>query len=184
MGNLPLHRSLHHCVCLQQGPNTIGIIPKGGYRCGDNQSKIAIQWLVWMEKERDINIVCAAKQQEARVAGVKVDGYCAETKQVFEFHGCCYHGCPACFNNGRDEPLRDDPTQTLNTRYEATQNAELYSYVENHPLLVNTPLNPRDAFFGGHTGNTYEYYKCKDREKIKYVDVCSLYPWVCMVRIK
>ncbi|KAJ8914412.1 hypothetical protein NQ315_017506 [Exocentrus adspersus] len=187
-------------------PNTIGIIPKSGYRWRDNQSKVAIQWLVWMEKEQNINIVCAAKQQEARVAGVKVDGYCAETNQVFEFHGCYYHGCPACFKNGRDEPLRDDPTQTLNTRYEATvakterlrdlghhliqiwecefrrqlqQNAEICSYVENHPLLVNTPLNPRDAFFGGRTGNTYEYYKCKDGEKIKYVDVCSLYPWVC-----
>ncbi|KAJ8915407.1 hypothetical protein NQ315_008296 [Exocentrus adspersus] len=187
-------------------PNTIGIIPKGGYRWRDNQSKVAIQWLVWMEKEQNINIVCAAKQQEARVAGVKVDGYCAETNQVFEFHGCYYHGCPACFKNSRDEPLRDDPTQTLNTRYEATvakterlrdlghhliqiwecefrrqlqQNAEICSYVENHPLLVNTPLNPRDAFFGGRTGNTYEYYKCKDGEKIKYVDVCSLYPWVC-----
>ncbi|KAJ8909931.1 hypothetical protein NQ315_005650 [Exocentrus adspersus] len=123
-----------------------------------------------------------------------------------DYKSCYYHGCPTCFRIDRDNPMSDDPTQTLNTRYETTQakterlhrlghevveiwecdfrrqlvqNKELCTYTDNHPLLVNTPLNPRDAFFGGRTGNTYEYYKCKDGEKIKYVDVCSLYPWVC-----
>ncbi|KAJ8974555.1 hypothetical protein NQ317_000531, partial [Molorchus minor] len=66
-------------------PNTIGIIPKDGYRWRENQSKIAIQWLVWEEKQRSVNIIHAAKQQEAVVNGAKVDGYCSETKQVFEF---------------------------------------------------------------------------------------------------
>ncbi|KAJ8909767.1 hypothetical protein NQ315_007964, partial [Exocentrus adspersus] len=171
-----------------------------------NQSKIAIHWLVWEEKQRGINIVCAAKTEEAQVVGFKVDGYCAETKQVFEFHGCYYHGCATCFRIDRDNPMSDDSTQTLNTRYETTQakterlrqqghevieiwecdfrrqllqNKEICTYTDNHPLLVNTPLNLRDAFFWGRTGNTYEYYKCKDGEKIKYVDVCSLYLWVC-----
>ncbi|KAJ8962079.1 hypothetical protein NQ318_018029 [Aromia moschata] len=59
------------------------------------------------------------------------------------------------------------------------KNEELRVYTENHPLVATTPLNPRDAFYGGRTGNTTEYYKCAPGEKIKYVDVCSLYPWVC-----
>ncbi|XP_023312382.1 uncharacterized protein LOC111692561 [Anoplophora glabripennis] len=188
-------------------PNTIGIIPKGGYRWRDNQSKIAIQWLVWEEHQRQINIQHAAKQQESRVAGVKVDGYCEETKQVFEFNGCYFHGCPACFKCNRDIPMPEDPSQTLNTRHEATlakiqrlrdlgyeviemwecefrrdlhkNDNEIRNYTENHPLVTLTPLNPRDAFYGGRTGNTVEYYKCGPGEKIKYVDVCSLYPWVC-----
>lgn len=187
-------------------PNTIGIIPKGGYRWRDNQSKIAIQWLVWEERQRNINIQHAAKQQETMVQGVKVDGYCAEIKQIFEFHGCYYHGCPSCFKFGRDESMHDNPNETLNTRYEATVakterllgmgyaveemwecqfrkllkvNKEIEAYTENHALLTNAPLNPRDAFYGGRTGNTFEYYKCRQDEKIKYVDVCSLYPWVC-----
>lgn len=69
-------------------PNTIGIIPKNGYRWCDNQSKIAIQWMVWEEHQRGGNIVHAAKEKEIVLQGVKVDGYCKETNQVFEFHGC------------------------------------------------------------------------------------------------
>ncbi|KAJ8934252.1 hypothetical protein NQ318_008695 [Aromia moschata] len=187
-------------------PSTIGIIPKGGYRCRDNQSKIATQWLVWEEKQREMDIIHSAKQQETRVAGVKVDGYCPDTNQVFEFHGCYYHGCPRCIKYRRNDYSYDDPTVTAESRHEATvaktarlrglgyeviemwecefrrhlqKNEELRVYTENHPLVATTPLNPRDAFYGGRTGNTTEYYKCAPGEKIKYVDVCSLYPWVC-----
>lgn len=42
------------------------------------------------------------------------------------------------------------------------------------------PLNARDAFYGGRTGNTWKHYLCKEGEKIRYVDVCSLYPWVSL----
>ncbi|XP_018573827.1 uncharacterized protein LOC108912895 [Anoplophora glabripennis] len=187
-------------------PNTIGIIPKNGYRLRDNQSRIATQWLVWEEKQRDINIIHSAKQQEAIVQGVKIDGYIHETKQVFEFHGCYYHGCPICYKHNRDQPLYENPSETLNLRYEATTfktnrlrnlgyeviemwecqfrsdlkvNEDIKTYTECHPLVALAPLNPRDAFYGGRTGNTRSYYKCKPCEKVKYVDVCSLYPWVC-----
>lgn len=186
-------------------PNTIGIIPKNGYRWREHQSKIAIQWLVWEEEQRQISIVHSAKQQEAVVQGVKVDGFCSETKQIFEFHGCYYHGCPSCFKYNRDEPLHDDPNETLNTRYESTvakrerlsqfnyeviekwecvfktelNEEKVRTFTENHPLITACPLNPRDSFYGGRTGNTYEYYICQSNEKIKYVDICSLYPWVC-----
>lgn len=187
-------------------PNTIGIIPKRGYRWRDNQSKVAIQWLVWEEHQRGVNIHHAAKGEEVRVAGVKVDGYCEDTKQVFEFEGCYYHGCPRCFTYQRDTPLHKDPSETLNSKYDTTQaknerlrslgyeviemwecdfkrrltdNKELQNYTETHPYVKQTPLDPRDAFYGGRTGNTVEYYKAMEDEKIKYVDVCSLYPWVC-----
>lgn len=187
-------------------PNTIGIIPKNGYRWRDNQSIIATQWLVWEEKQRHIYIQHAAKQMEARVHGVKVDGFCLETNQIFEFYGCYFHACPCCFKHGRNDPLHEDPSETLNLRYEATmaktdrlrnlgydviemwecgfrkqiaQNSEIREYSENHPLVTSRPLNPRDSFYGGRTGNTFKYYKIKDDEKIKYVDICSLYPWAC-----
>ena len=26
----------------------------------------------------------------------KLDGYCEETKTIYEFHGCVFHGCPKC----------------------------------------------------------------------------------------
>ncbi|KAJ8962384.1 hypothetical protein NQ318_018368 [Aromia moschata] len=186
-------------------PNTIGIIPRGGYRWKDNQSKIAIQWLLWLERTREINILHAGKGKESVVHGVKVDGFCPNIKEIFEFHGCYFHGCEKCFRQGRDVPLHDNQDETMNSRRESTNirmerlrdfgytiteiwecefrkmlkdNGELKTFLENHAFPPN-PLNPRDCFYGGRTGNTVEYYKCKAGGKIKYVDVCSLYPWVC-----
>ncbi|XP_018568461.1 uncharacterized protein LOC108908806 [Anoplophora glabripennis] len=186
--------------------NTIGIIPKNGYRWRDNQSRIAIQWLVWEERQRGVNIMHAAKGKETVLEGVKVDGYCNQTNQIFEFYGCYYHGCAHCFKYNRNNPTYEDPSDTLERRFESTaakterlknlgydiiemwecnfrtlmkDNKDIDLYTEKHPLLVNAPLNPRDAFYGGRTGNTFEYYKVNQGEKIKYLDVCSLYPWVC-----
>lgn len=187
-------------------PDTIGLIPKGGYRWRDNQSKLAVQWLVWEEERGGINIQHAAKTKEVILNGVKVDGYCAETRQVFEFHGCYYHGCTSCYPSHRDKPLHENHDETLNSRYESTvakterlrhfkyqvfemwecrfrkmldENEEIRIMTENHPLLINLPLNPRDAFYGGRTDATKLYYKAKDYEKIKFIDVNSLYPFVC-----
>lgn len=100
--------------------NTIGIIPKNGYRYADNHSKEALRWLIYEEEKRGINIRHAAKGREAVVSGVKVDGYCEETKQVFEFHGCYFHGHPICLQHNRDISLLNDPNDTLNSRYEKT----------------------------------------------------------------
>ncbi|XP_055381852.1 uncharacterized protein LOC129612329 [Condylostylus longicornis] len=182
--------------------NTIGLIPKNGYRYADNQSKQAIQWLVFEEENRKINIQHAAKEREAIVAGVKVNGYCQETNQVFEFYGCYFHGHPSCLPHKRDKPLYDDLNDTLNHRYARTiekssrlrnlgyEVVEMWvfesflstkqkEHLKNHPLVNCTPLYPRDSFYGGRTGNTFSYYKCKHAEKINYIDVCSLYPYVC-----
>ncbi|XP_055387941.1 uncharacterized protein LOC129616346 [Condylostylus longicornis] len=153
--------------------DTISLIPKHGYRNSDNQSKVAIQWLVWEEEKRNINIRHAAKQKESFVNSVKVDGFCSETNQVFEFYGCYYHGHPTCIPHNRNNSLQDDSNDTMNTSKEEV------SYLKKHPLVQHAPLNPRDAFYGGRTGNVYNYYKCKEEEKIKYIDICSSHPWVC-----
>ncbi len=44
---------------------------------------------------------------------------------------------------------------------------------------VMDALNPRNGFYGGRTNATQLYRKCRFGEKIKYVDVCSLYPFIC-----
>ncbi|KAJ8972049.1 hypothetical protein NQ317_001519 [Molorchus minor] len=84
----------------------------------DNQSKFAIQWLTWLEHKREINILHAAKGKESVVHGVKVDGFCPDTKETFEFHGCYFHGCEKCFQHGRDVPLQDN--ETMYSRWEST----------------------------------------------------------------
>lgn len=183
-------------------PNTIGLIPKKGYRLVDTQSAIALQWLTWEEDQRGVHIQHSGRGREVKICGVKVDGY--DGQRVYEFHGCYYHGCSKCFPYKREERLKDDPSDSLHYRLERTKakiaklkngsyeviemwecefnnikKDKKLKYLETLPILNTIPLNPRDAFFGGRTGNAKTYHKCRDGEKIQYVDVCSLYPYVC-----
>lgn len=185
-------------------PNTIGIIPSGGYRLIDNQSAKAIQWLTLEEETRQLPIQHAGNGREFKIPNIgKVDGFDGE--RVYEFHGCYFHGCPKCYPYKREDHLQEDLSDSLHMRYERTQERtrrireqfdviEMWEcdfddlkkrnklqYLNNIPSLNTIPLNPRDAFYGGRTGNVKTYYKCKkeEGEKIFYVDICSLYPWVC-----
>ncbi|KAJ8960525.1 hypothetical protein NQ318_013813 [Aromia moschata] len=108
-------------LSLETAAGTIGIIPKNGHIWGDSQSIIAIQWMLLEEKSRNIRIINAAKEKEKPLHGLRVDGYCEETKQVFEFYGCWWHVHIYLIHN-RDEPLSKRPTDTLNYRYENTVN--------------------------------------------------------------
>ena len=48
-----------------------------------------------------------------------VDGYHPETKTVFEFHGCHWHGCPKCFPIGQEVLQSGETAEQL---YKATVN--------------------------------------------------------------
>jgi hypothetical protein len=112
---------------------------------------------------------------------------------VLQFHGCFWHGCPRCFRINRDEILLHG--ESMDDKYEKTsaisqhiksrgyeliemwecafkqeisRNNELKIFIESHAEMINCkPLDPRDAFFGGRTGNTVKLYECNDGEKIK-----------------
>ncbi|KYN38948.1 hypothetical protein ALC56_06670 [Trachymyrmex septentrionalis] len=45
------------------------------------------------------------------------------------------------------------------------------AFLENHPILINSPLDPREAFFDGRTENIVTRYEVTSTEKIRYVDV-------------
>nr|CAD7404190.1 unnamed protein product [Timema poppensis] len=65
-------------------PDTLAILPKGGYRCGDRQSVKAIKWLVYLQKTRpDIHIQHAFNGREIEILGRKVDGYCESKREIF-----------------------------------------------------------------------------------------------------
>ncbi|KAG8235576.1 hypothetical protein J437_LFUL013126 [Ladona fulva] len=186
-------------------PNTIAILPPGGYRLADRKSRKALLWLVWEERERGIAIRHAGNGREARVMGVKVDGLFGKT--VYEFHGCYFHGCVHCFAGSRDEKISNSPRETMNMRHEATlkkssllreggyevvemwecgfdtmirDNPGLARFIEGNPLSTEPPINPRDAFFGGRTNCVRLHHKAdiEGGEVIRYLDVCSLYPYV------
>jgi len=61
-----------------------------GYR----QSVETLQWLEYIGRTR--NVSHAGNEREVLLAGapnVKVEGYCEETNEVFEYLWCFWHGC-------------------------------------------------------------------------------------------
>ena len=100
--------------------DSVGIIPRGGYGMGDRQSVEALQWLAYIGWTRN-NVTHAENGREVhlpRVPNVKVDGYCEDTKEVFEYLGCFWHGC-TCMPN-RHKPF-GKTEETLLSRYEETE---------------------------------------------------------------
>ncbi|XP_031330124.1 uncharacterized protein LOC116182909 [Photinus pyralis] len=168
--------------------NTIGLIPKGGYRRADKQSRVAIQWLRWVEHSEHVTIQHAGKAREFKTPeGVKVDGYCAETNTVYEFQGCYWHGCEECFPNQANIDPKLDINNSMFVRNENTAarskflrergynlvemrecdfkklivvNDELKAFIQNLGDQDDEPLNPRDAFYGGRTNASKLYHKC------------------------
>lgn len=61
------------------------------------------------------------------------------------------------------------------------ENVELRDFLEEHDKVADLPLDPRHAFYGGRTNCTKLLYEADvtSGEKIRYYDVCSLYPWAC-----
>ena len=128
-----------------------------------------------------------------------VDGFSKRTNTVYEFNGCEFHGCPKC-KDPEDFNHRRIQYEQL-WRYTEAKKAELialgYNYVsmsecefdrskvfsdfkiERLDLDEVIKLDPRDAFFGGRTNASKLYYKCtRKRERVKYCDFTSLYPYI------
>ena len=66
-------------------------------------SFVAIKWLEWEAKKRGIHIHHArcGHGGERQILGARVDGYHPESKTVFQFHGCLWHGCEKCYPEDR-----------------------------------------------------------------------------------
>ena len=129
--------------------------------------------------------------------GHHVDGYSPDTRTVFEYHGCPFHGCPKCYTNRNARTPFD--TQTMTEAYQATLDkaaalkragyrvveawhCEVQTELETNPamktffdnIILAEPLNPRHTFFGGRTNAVRLWKRCRAGEQIGYVDVCSL----------
>ncbi|GBN93226.1 hypothetical protein AVEN_210737-1 [Araneus ventricosus] len=133
---------------------------------------------------------------EKNIHGIHVDGYCEETKTVFEFYGCFFHRCEVCFNRDNINPVSKIPMWAL-LKKTKERAAKICSSGFNlkemweHDFLrmkrndvslkefcsqleIVERMNPRDAFYGGRTNATRLFY---DGEA-KYINLTSLYPYV------
>ena len=67
-----------------------GFVPKLSKKFG----KKALGWLEWVSEVRKTKIEHEFNQGERRIGqhGIPVDGFCASTNTVYQFHGCLFHG--------------------------------------------------------------------------------------------
>ena len=99
---------------------TKGLIPPGGYSANRRYSKKALMWLLHMERADGCRIQHVRNGREYRHSELphySVDGYCTETRTVYEFLGCYYHGCK-CQTFRNVKTLTSG--ETLAERYEQT----------------------------------------------------------------
>ena len=178
-------------------PDTIGLIPKGGYTANCKQSKKALKWLVHRERTDGCTILHGRKHRLPEIPHLSVDGFCPETKTVYEFMGCYFHG-HTC-QTFRDVTIMVG--DTLAERYERTMarieqiagagylvevqwecefDEKIQEELQTHPLVQHAPLKTRDSLYGGRTEAMRLHCKVREgQETIQYVDVMSLYPYIC-----
>ena len=126
-----------------------------------------------------------------------VDGFCEETRTVYEFYGCVYHGCPLCFDGTSDHPLHSE--RKMGDVYEATIEREerlralgfTVKAISEHDyrklratdemqLFLDTfdikpDLDPRDSFFGGRVGGYKLFRETENDENIEYMWISILF---------
>ena len=102
---------------------------RGWHGAQVNQSQAALQWLAYQESllpyEGTDRIRHAKNGGEKRLRTSKgkefVDGWDELTNTAYEFMGCLWHGCPACYPHRRDMKHSIMPDRTLNEAHRATQ---------------------------------------------------------------
>ena len=159
------------------------------------EEKYSRQSISWLNSLENPNIKHALNGSEQMICGAKVDGFDEKTNTVYQYHGCFWHGCQKCYNEGsinnvNQEEMGDlyEKTKERSNRIKEagynleemweckwTKSSEYKNSVK--PEIVE-PLNPRDAFFGGRTNTFKLWAKSSKKKKMRYADVCSLYPTV------
>jgi len=114
---------------------------------------------------------------------------------VYEFFGCYYHGHPC--QTLRDvsrvigDTLADIYGRTMarieqitragyrvEVQYECAFDEKIltrHPELKTHPVVRHSPLNTRDALYGGRNEAMRLYYKIREgKETLQYVDVTSL----------
>ena len=99
-------------------PNNEIAVVKDVTRC-ETYSKISIGWLDWLSKRDGVNIKHALNGGEETLPFGKVDGFCEESKTVYEFQGCFWHGCEKCFSNDMINTKNQMDMLTLRKRTQA-----------------------------------------------------------------
>jgi len=66
-------------------PESIGLIPIGGFTSNKNYSKKAMMWLLHMEETDGVKIMHGREYKVPELPQFRVDGYYPETRTICEF---------------------------------------------------------------------------------------------------
>ena len=94
--------------------------------------QMAIQWLTRESDRTGCTIRHQGNGREKRIGKLPVDGWCAETRTAYQFHGCYFHGCPKCHTDPEE-------TNTLNGKTMGTLLADTKkhtTYLRRHVKVV------------------------------------------------
>lgn len=118
----------------RMAPQTIASEPLLGWRRTTNQSKVALEWLHWVNFSLNQTtnhplafhtprLQHAGNGGDFRVPGSRytVDGYDKYTNTVYEFHGCFWHGCQECYPDRHRETHARLLHRTFGEIYNVTQ---------------------------------------------------------------
>ncbi|XP_022802010.1 uncharacterized protein LOC111339593 [Stylophora pistillata] len=185
-------------------PESITIEPECGREgATPNHSHVALEWLLWTERNLGTRLQHARNDGEYSIPHdptvYSVDGYDAQTRTVYEFHGCLFHWCRECYPQRSQIPFCSSGLTVEACRRQTAQKTtklrqlgyavvdmwqcqweqlkkikpDLRDFVQS--LSLTTPIHPREAFFGGRTETTTLYHRIDptQREQIRYVDVTS-----------
>ena len=68
--------------------------------------QMAVKWLTWEAAKNGCAIRHQVNGREKRIGKLPVDGWCAEARTAYQFHGCFFHGCPKCYDQTEINSLR------------------------------------------------------------------------------
>ena len=91
-------------------PDVFGLITTGVCTCNNKYSKKTLMWLLHIEETDEVNIVHGRNGREYKLPELllfSVDDYCFETRKIYEFFGCYFHGVTC-------QPFRDVSTTQRN----------------------------------------------------------------------
>ena len=72
--------------------------------------QMAIQWLTRESDRTGCTIRHQGNGREKRIGKLPVDGWCAETRTAYQFHGCVWHGCPKCHTDPEETNPKNNKT--------------------------------------------------------------------------
>jgi hypothetical protein len=170
----------------------IARVPPSGYKHA-RYSEEALEWLEYVKEFEGVpNLRHAANSErgEMHIGKYFVDGFDKNSNTIFEYHGCFFHGCQKCyppdtrnpitrkllFQSWRDTFQREAMLRKMGYNLKSIWGCQWKAMKEEDPeveervklLAIPSPMNPRDAFFGGRT----EAFKLLcDEAPISYEDV-------------